>query len=102
MAVERPRVSFADLPPGTQLLPMVTFEEIREAGRDQGWRLDHTALKSIRFQGENPPGNYCAQPSGGAASESGLETVQKKKRKLRRQVALCPSEPAWIGLRTPG
>ena len=34
---------------------LVTFEEIRAAGT-QDWRLDNTALKSIRFQGENPPG----------------------------------------------
>ena len=34
---------------------LVTFAEIRAAGK-QDWRLDNTALKSIRFQGENPPG----------------------------------------------
>ena len=34
---------------------LVTFEEIRAAGK-QDWRLDNTALKSIRFQGESPPG----------------------------------------------
>ena len=34
---------------------LVTFEEIRAAG-EQDWRLDNTALKSIRFQGESPPG----------------------------------------------
>ena len=33
----------------------VTVEEIRAAGT-QGWRLDNTALKSIRFQGESSPG----------------------------------------------
>ena len=33
----------------------VTFEEIRAAGK-QDWRLDNTALKSIRFQGESPEG----------------------------------------------
>ena len=33
----------------------MTFEEIRAAG-EQDWRLDNTALKSIRFQGESPPG----------------------------------------------
>ena len=34
---------------------LVNFEEIRAAGK-QDWRLDNTALKSIRFQGESPPG----------------------------------------------
>ena len=34
---------------------LVTFKEIRAAGK-QDWRLDNTALKSIRFQGENTPG----------------------------------------------
>ena len=34
---------------------LVTFEEIRAAG-EQDLRLDNTALKSIRFQGESPPG----------------------------------------------
>ena len=34
---------------------LVTFEEIRAAGK-QDWQLDNTALKSIRFQGESPPG----------------------------------------------
>ena len=34
---------------------IATFEDIRAAGK-QDWRLDNTALKSIRFQGENPPG----------------------------------------------
>ena len=34
---------------------LVTFEGIRAAG-EQDWRLDNTALKSIRFQGESPPG----------------------------------------------
>ena len=33
----------------------VTLEEIRAAGQ-QDWRLDNTALKSIRFQCESPPG----------------------------------------------
>ena len=36
-------------------LPIVTLEEIRAAGR-QPWHLDSTALKSIRYQGENPAG----------------------------------------------
>ena len=34
---------------------LVTFEQIRAAGK-QDWRLDNSALKSIRFQGESPPG----------------------------------------------
>ena len=34
----------------------VTFEEIRAAGT-QDWRLDNKALKSIRFQGEEPEGS---------------------------------------------
>ena len=34
---------------------MVDFDEIRAAGK-QDWRLDNTAMKSIRFQGESPPG----------------------------------------------
>ncbi len=34
---------------------VATFEDIRAVGK-QDWRLDNTALKSIRFQGENPPG----------------------------------------------
>ena len=34
---------------------LVTFDEIRAAGT-QDRRLDNTALKSIRFQGESPPG----------------------------------------------
>ena len=34
---------------------LVTFEELRAAGK-QDWRLDNTALKSIRFQGESSPG----------------------------------------------
>ena len=33
---------------------LVTFEEIRAAG-EQDWRLDNTALKTIRSQGEVPP-----------------------------------------------
>ena len=33
----------------------MTVEEIRAAGH-QDWKLDNTALKSIRFQGEDPPG----------------------------------------------
>ena len=34
---------------------LVTFEEVRAAG-EQAWRLDNTALKSIRVQGEDPEG----------------------------------------------
>ena len=34
---------------------LVNFEEIGAAGK-QDWRLDNTALKSIRFQGESPLG----------------------------------------------
>ena len=34
---------------------IANFEGIRAAGK-QDWRLDNTALKSIRFQGESPPG----------------------------------------------
>ena len=34
---------------------IATREDIRAAGT-QDWHLDNTALKSIRFQGENPPG----------------------------------------------
>ena len=33
---------------------LVTFEEIRAAG-EQDWRLDNTALKTIRSQGDVPP-----------------------------------------------
>ena len=33
----------------------MTVEEIRAAGH-QDWKLDNTALKSIRFQGEDPEG----------------------------------------------
>ena len=34
---------------------LVTLDEIRAAGH-QDWKLDNTALKSIRFQGESSVG----------------------------------------------
>ena len=34
---------------------LVTYDEIRGSGK-QRWPLDNTALKTIRFEGENPPG----------------------------------------------